>query len=76
MTKIFLLLMIMSMPNQPSVKYNAYLYFTELECFEAKEKYMQIYNNKDQEYKNNMVTEAFCIPFNSFPLSTAKTIGT
>ena len=68
--------MIMSMPNQPSVKYNAYLYFTELECFEAKEKYMQIYNNKDQEYKNNMVTEAFCIPFNSFPLSTAKTIGT
>ena len=64
------------MPNQPSVKYNAYLYFTELECFEAKEKYMQIYNNKDQEYKNNMVTEAFCIPFNSFPLSTAKTIGT
>ena len=75
MTKIFLLLMIMSMPNQPSVKYNAYLYFTELECFNAKEKYMEMYNNKEQSYKDKMKTEAFCIPFNSFPLSTKKNIG-
>jgi hypothetical protein len=75
MTKIFLLLMLMSMPNQPSVKYNAYIYFTEKECIVAKENYMKNYKNKKQEYKDKIKTEAFCIPFDAFPLTTTKNIG-
>ena len=75
MTKIFLLLMIFSMPDQPSVKYTASLYFTEGECTIAKENYMQIYRNQSQQYKNKTKTEAFCIPFDSFPLTTIKNFG-
>ncbi len=75
MTKVFLLLMLMSMPNQPSVKYNAMIYFTEKECIIAKEGYMKNYNNRDQEYKNRIVTNAYCIPFDSFPLTSMNKIG-
>ena len=72
MTKIFLLLMLFSVPNQPSVKYNASLYFTETECNIAKENYMKAYTSKSQEYKDKTKTKAFCIPFDSFPLTTIK----
>tara|TARA_R110002012_G_scaffold266622_1_gene450234 strand:- start:124 stop:330 length:207 start_codon:yes stop_codon:yes gene_type:complete len=67
--------MLLSMPNQPSVKYNAVLYYTEKECIVAKENYMKNYNNKNQEYKKNIITNAYCIPFDSFPLTTRKNIG-
>tara|TARA_A100001011_G_scaffold386008_1_gene461024 strand:+ start:158 stop:388 length:231 start_codon:yes stop_codon:yes gene_type:complete len=70
MSKIFLLLMLMSMPNQPSVKYNAYIYFTEQECLTAKKEYMKNYESKDQAYKNRVRTNAYCVPFDSFPLTT------
>jgi hypothetical protein len=70
MTKIFLLLMLMSMPNQPSVKYNAVIYFTEQECLTAKKGYMKAYNNKEQAYKDRVITNAYCVPFDSFPLTT------
>ena len=63
------------MPDQPSVKYTASLYFTEVECNIAKENYMQIYRNQSQQYKNKTKTEAFCIPFDSFPLTTIKNFG-
>ena len=35
MTQIFLLLMLISMPGQPSVKYTASIYATEYQCAEA-----------------------------------------
>ena len=72
MIKVFLLLMLFSVPNQPSVKYNASLYFTETECNIAKENYMKVYTSKSQEYKDKAKTEAFCIPFDSFPVTTMK----
>jgi hypothetical protein len=75
MTKIFLLLMLLSVPNQPSVKYNAVIYFTEQECLIAKNGYMEAYANKDQEYKDKLITNAYCVPFDSFPLTTMKNIG-
>ena len=75
MSKIFLLLMLMSMPNQPSVKYNAVIYFTEQECLTAKEGYMKAYDNKEQEYKDKVITDAYCIPFDSFPLTSMKSTG-
>ena len=74
--KIFFLLMIMSMPNQPSVKYHASIYPTEQECYKALDGYMYTYNSQPQDYKNKMKTEAFCIPFESFPIEgLTKGIG-
>jgi len=67
--------MLLSVPNQPSVKYNAVIYFTEQECLIAKNGYMEAYANKDQEYKDKLITNAYCVPFDSFPLTTMKNIG-
>jgi hypothetical protein len=72
MTKVFLLLMLFSVPDQKSVKYNAMLYYTEEQCIIAKKEYMKAYENKEQEYLDKTKTEAFCIPFNSFPLTSMK----
>ena len=69
MTKIWLLLMLLSSPNQPSVKYTAAIYPTEDQCITARTKYMEIYEAKPPEYKLTLKTEAFCIPFDSFPIA-------
>ena len=66
--KIFFLLMIISMPNMPSVKYNAMIYPSETQCLDARNGYMDAYAAKDLEYKSKLKTEAFCIPFDSFPI--------
>jgi hypothetical protein len=68
MIKIFFLLMLFSTPNQNTVKYNASIYPTEDMCMEAKVSYMEMYNAKSAEYRAGIKTEAFCIPFNSFPI--------
>ena len=68
MVKIWLLLMILSSPNQPSVKYHAAIYPTEDHCMVARTAYTESYEAKPPEYKLIMKTEAFCIPFNSFPI--------
>ena len=65
----------MSMPNQPSVKYNAYIYFTEQECLSAKKDYIGNYESKDQSSKVRVKTNAYCVPFDSFPLTTMKSTG-
>ena len=65
---VFLLLMLMSTPNQTTVKYNALLYPTEEMCMEARAGYMEVYESKSAEYKRMMKTEAYCIPFDSFPI--------
>ena len=67
--KIWLFLMIMSTPGQPSVKYNAAIYPTEDECIQAREGFMEAYEAKPPEYKDTMRTEAICIPFESFPIT-------
>ena len=41
--------MLMSTPNQPSIKYQAFIYFSEIECLYAKEEYINTYNNKSNE---------------------------
>ena len=60
--------MLMSTPNQLTVKYNAALYPTEEHCVAAREGYMEAFNAKSEEYKLTMKTDAFCIPFESFPI--------
>ena len=36
---------------------------------------MDAYDNKTQEYKDLIITEAHCIPFDAFPLIKTKGIG-
>ena len=64
--------MILSTPNQPSVKYNAVIYATEEQCNNVLTGYMNAYESKSQEYKDTTLTEAFCIPFTSFNIIGMK----
>ena len=68
MIKIWLLLMIMSTPNQPSVRYTATIYQTEDTCMKAKEGYMDAFKAQPEKYRDKVKTEAFCVPFESFPI--------
>ena len=68
MVKVWLLLMILSSPNQPSVKYTASIYPTEDHCMVAREGFTEAYEAKPLEYKLKMKTKAICIPFESFPI--------
>ena len=68
MTTIWLLLMLMSSPNQATIKYNAAIYPTEDQCIQAREGFMEAFEAKSAEYKLTMKTDAICIPFESFPI--------
>ena len=70
--KIWLFLVVMSMPGQTTVRYNASIYPTEEKCMEVREDYMKTFHAKSQEYKLTMKTEAHCIPFESFPIKGMK----
>ena len=67
--KVFLLIMFISMPNAPSVRYNAMVYPTEPQCITARDHYNNAYLAKDLVYKSKIKTEAFCLPFESFPIA-------
>ena len=68
MVKIWFLLVVMSMPNAPTVKYVGSLYPTEDDCLEAQIVYLNTYEAKPQNYKDKLVTDAFCLPFDAFPV--------
>ena len=57
------------MPNQPSVRYHAAIYPTEDQCIAARTGYMDKYEAKPLDYKLALKAEAFCIPFDSFPIT-------
>ena len=61
--------MFISIPNAPSVRYNAVVYPTEFQCIEARDGYNEAYVAKDFVYKSKVKTEAFCLPFESFPIA-------
>ena len=75
MKTVFLLLMLMSSPNQPTIKYNGILYYTEAECIIARDGYMDAYDGKGRDYKDLIITKAYCVPFDAFPLLKANSIG-
>jgi hypothetical protein len=75
MKTIWLMLMLISSPNMPSVKYNALLYNTEAECLDSVANYLTYYEAKPQEYKNTLVTDAFCLPFEAFPIKGLNRTG-
>ena len=75
MKTLWLMLMLISSPNMPSVKYNALLYNTEAECLDSVANYLTYYEAKPQEYKNTLVTDAFCLPFEAFPIKGLNKTG-
>ena len=66
MTKVFLLILLTSSPNWPSVKHNAFLYATDTECHMAQTEYLNLYEKKDNLYKSEIKTDAYCLEFESF----------
>ena len=63
-----------SQPNLPSVKTNSFLYADEDSCMTALADYLNIYEAKPLEYKNNMVTMGYCLPFKAFPIQGLNTL--
>ena len=66
MIKVFLLLAVMSSPGWPSVKSTTYLYDTESSCRQAQVDFLNAYEMQSQEYKNNILADAYCLEFKSF----------
>ena len=66
--KVWLLYLLISMPNMTSVKNNSFLYPNEEECMQALTDYLNIYESKPAEYKENLKTTGYCLPFDAFPV--------
>ena len=64
----------MSQPNLPSVKTNSFLYADEDSCMTALADYLNIYESKPLEYKNNLTTMGYCLPFEAFPIQGLNTL--
>tara|TARA_R100000781_G_scaffold9377_2_gene8140 strand:+ start:62 stop:280 length:219 start_codon:yes stop_codon:yes gene_type:complete len=68
MIKVWLLVMFMHSPTLPYVKYQAVMYNSEEQCMNVLTDYLNIYESKSEAYKKEVVTDAHCIPFDSFPM--------
>ena len=68
MIKIWFMLVLISMPNAPSVRYNGFIYPTQEECMVAKYKLMEEYNSRPTEYKLATTMNSYCVEFESFPI--------
>ena len=68
MIKIWFMLVLVSMPNAPSVKYNGFIYSSEEDCQVAKYELHEEYNKKSTEYKSSTIIDSYCVEFNSFPI--------
>jgi len=68
MIKIWFLLILISVPNAPSVKYMGSIYPTENACLQAQVGFYNAYEAKPQDYKDKLVADAFCLPFEAFPI--------
>ena len=76
MIKIWFMLVLISMPNAPSVKYNGFIYPNEEECQVARYKLHETYNNKSTEYKSALILDSYCVEFESFPVKGLSKIKT
>ena len=76
MIKIWFMLVLVSMPNAPSVKYNGFLYPNEEECQVARYELHEAYNEKPTVYKDVTVIDSYCVEFESFPIIGLNKTGT
>ena len=44
------------------------IYPTEDDCLEAQTGFYNAYEAKPQDYKGRIATDAFCLPFEAFPI--------
>jgi hypothetical protein len=75
MIKIWFMLVLISMPNAPSVKYNGFIYPSEEECMTARYELHEAYNNNSTEYKSVTAIDSYCIEFESFPIAGLNRTG-
>ena len=75
MIKIWFMLVLFSMPNAPSVKYNGFIYSSEEECQVARYELHDAYNNKSTEYKSVTAMDSYCVEFDSFPIAGLGNTG-
>ena len=68
MIKVWFMLVLISVPNVSSIKYNGFLYLSEEECQFAKYEFLEAYHQKPFEYKVMTKMNAYCVEFESFPL--------
>ena len=76
MIKIWFLLVLVSMPNAPSIKYNGFIYPSEEECQVARYELHEAYNKKPTVYKETTVIDSYCVEFESFPIIGLNKTGT
>ena len=69
MIKIWFMLILVSIPNAPSIKYNGFIYPDEEACQVARYEFYEAYNSKSTEYKLATKVAAYCIEFESFPIT-------
>ena len=70
------MLVLVSMPNAPSVKYNGFIYPDEEACQVARYEFYEAYNKKSTEYKLITKVDAYCVEFESFPITGLNKTGT
>tara|TARA_R110002096_G_scaffold297759_1_gene492192 strand:- start:38 stop:268 length:231 start_codon:yes stop_codon:yes gene_type:complete len=75
MIKIWFMLVLFSMPNAPSVKYNGFIYSSEEDCQVARYELHDAYNNKSTEYKSVTAMDSYCVQFDSFPIAGLNKTG-
>ena len=76
MIKIWFLLVLVSMPNAPSIKYNGFIYPSEEECQVARYELHEAYNEKPTVYKDVTVIDSYCVEFESYPIIGLNKTGT
>ncbi len=69
------MLVLFSMPNAPSVKYNGFIYANEEDCEMAKQEMHEAYNSKPTEYKLATTMNSYCVEFDSFPIAGLNNTG-
>ena len=75
MIKVWFMLVLFSMPNAPSVKYNGFIYSSEEDCQVARYELHDAYNNKSTEYKSVTAMDSYCVEFDSFPIAGLGNTG-
>ena len=70
------MLVLISIPNAPSVKYNGFIYPNEAECQMARYELLEVYDARPEDYKKGLVMDAYCIGFESFPIRGLSKTGT
>ena len=75
MVNIWFLLVLISMPNIPSIKYNGFIYPNEEECQVARYELHEAYNSKPTKYKSVTAIQSYCVEFKSFPIAGLNKTG-